>query len=798
MAWRDRAAFVAARTSRCAFASRASLPPLRGKPCPAHPASVAPDALVPPRPAVIPFRDELKPYYGIELCLVNVSADAARSAQCIALTGSRTVPQAFLNEEHIGNERTCTVFDQCGELAKKLRSLATKPSAAFPPEPEAAFVKLTGDMAFASQPTLAQIRGLSDFGFRSVVNLVHERERGFLRSEGVVASAAGLQYLPAAPSEPPSIPISHIEVDIIPGLPMPGMGTVPPCLGGRGGQGTCKSPPRAAVDPGEPAGHTVSSMAGHRRRRHVGRRLSADDAAGAKAALEAAAAAAESHPCPAAGHGGLSGPETCCPRGGDSFDARVDLDLEEVGGGNGRSAQRRGTAEQDPSRAPAQGVWEVARGASVGVKPPPGPSMGGAPLADIIEEEEAAAATRGVTVEDWGWPSAAAQCTTKPGRARGADGGLFSAAGASQTCPTRAEPGAPPRLRLGTAPAGQRPRSASLPRHHGASTSAPPEVPMAVESGRSRPSTARFRSCRIGTSTGGTTAATPVSGDESGSPDQGGVTHNCSEGPSDPRRATSGNASSGTEPFGPEEQGRCVPGKQAPFPGKESSHGSAGGKADSDESGSDSLPGSRSRTGMPQDALRSATGLAASDAGHTVSSFEPSTVWTMRHDDLAGRPALAVRAASGAASGSAAGSGEATGVAPASRRFLRDAMLSAPSEAATLDSPRLGPFGASRTPDFGPGEPPLLGDGHPHGEEDGPVWTPEWCRAAIEKVDAARKPVLVHCQTGVAACAICLIRAAQQLKSTPKQVARWAADLGHRIADHGDLEQCVAILLSNP
>ncbi|KAA0152501.1 hypothetical protein FNF29_03728 [Cafeteria roenbergensis] len=665
---------------------------------------------------VLPFRNQLKPYYGIELCLVNVSADAARSAQCIALTGSRTVPQAFLNEEHIGNERTCTVFDQCGELAKKLRSLATKPSAAFPPEPEAAFVKLTSDMAFASQPTLAQIRGLSEFGFQSVVNLVHERERGHLRSEGVVATAAGLQYLPAAPREPPSIPISHIEVDVIPGLPMPGSGTVPPCLGGRASQGTCQAPSRADAETKESSGSTAASMASHRRRRHVGRRLSADDAAGAKAALEAAAAAAESHPCPAAGHGGMSGPETCCPRAGDAYDARLDLDLEEVGGGGGGAGGGAGggRAGAAPSNQPlAPGVWEVARAASGGLATGPGPSTGQAPLDAIIEEEEAAAATRGVTVEDWGSPPASARC-------------------------------------------------------------------------------------RIGASTGGTSVATPVSGDGSGSPGRGGGTRGCSEGPSDPPVARSVTASSGTAPFGPEDAGPRGSVKKAPRDqGEEQQDDSdaADGKADSDESAPrDSPLGSRRPTGASSGAPESATGVAASDAGHTVSSFEPSTVWTMRHDDLAGRPALAMRAVRGAASGSAAESGDSGGA--VARRFLRDAMSAAPSEAATLDSPRLGPFGASRTPDFGPAEPPMLADVHPPGEEDGPVWTPEWCRAAIEKVDAARKPVLVHCQTGVAACAVCLIRAARQLKSTPKQVARWAADLGHRIADHGDLEQCVAVLLS--
>ncbi|CAE7948371.1 unnamed protein product [Symbiodinium sp. KB8] len=745
--------------------------------------------------------NQLKPYYGIELCLVNVSADAARSAQCIALTGSRTVPQAFLNEEHIGNERTCTVFDQCGELAKKLRSLATKPSAAFPPEPEAAFVKLTSDMAFASQPTLAQIRGLSEFGFQSVVNLVHERERGHLRSEGVVATAAGLQYLPAAPREPPSIPISHIEVDVIPGLPMPGSGTVPPCLGGRASQGTCQAPSRADAETKESSGSTAASMASHRRRRHVGRRLSADDAAGAKAALEAAAAAAESHPCPAAGHGGMSGPETCCPRAGDAYDARLDLDLEEVGGGGGGAGGGAGggRAGAAPSNQPlAPGVWEVARAASGGLATGPGPSTGQAPLDAIIEEEEAAAATRGVTVEDWGSPPASARCAAGPGRSRGVGGGRRSMADAPKLCPTGATPGTAARPHFGAAPRGQRPRSSSLPRHHGASTSAPPAVPTLPEGGKVRLPTNRYRSCRIGASTGGTSVATPVSGDGSGSPGRGGGTRGCSEGPSDPPVARSVTASSGTAPFGPEDAGPRGSVKKAPRDQggeQEDDSDAADGKADSDESAPrDSPLGSRRPTGASSGAPESATGVAASDAGHTVSSFEPSTVWTMRHDDLAGRPALAMRAVRGAASGSAAESGDSGGA--VARRFLRDAMSAAPSEAATLDSPRLGPFGASRTPDFGPAEPPMLADVHPPGEEDGPVWTPEWCRAAIEKVDAARKPVLVHCQTGVAACAVCLIRAARQLKSTPKQVARWAADLGHRIADHGDLEQCVAVLLS--
>jgi len=665
---------------------------------------------------VLPFKDSMSPYFGIELCLVNVSADAARSAQCIALTGSRTVPQAFLNKEHIGNERTCTVFDKCGELGRKLRALAAVPSAAFPPEPEAAFVKLTDDLAISSQPTLAQVRGLGKFGFRAVVNLVHERERGFLHHERVVAQAAHVRYVHAPPSAPPRIPISHIEVDILPGRPMPGAAadcSGPTCpVAGRDTRAealaTCST--RAAAPAGRQSASSACGKDGQAaariRRGRLARRLSADDADSALG----------SGVCPAGA--GLLGSGRCDERASslacgsrDEAGPMGDVALTEVGGGASSGGGR--SAAPAPGRSISmEGVGPSGLLGSV-TSPPPGLAGGGAAAAasgegggggtgsglGTIEEEEVAAANRGVTVEDWGEDDMPGVRQQLPRRRRS-----VSLAGEPTRCAPKAaeESGA----------CGRRAGSASV--------CAPARRPLA-------PAVAAAASSPEADGRAGQPAPVVVG---SGGDDSGG-----------------GDASPGDSPA------PLGLGAAAPHPMLLHSH-------------------------------RGAHHGAASDAGASgSSSVDPSTVWTMRPDDLAGRPALYAPPRSGPSSTSSASADDTR--ASAVPRTLLHGMAGPPSVAATLESPMLGPRASADA-----AIPPPV--------EDGPVWTVEWCESVLAAIEAAPKPVLVHCQTGVAACTVGLVRAARQLKARPKQVARWAADLGHRISEHGDLEHCVAALLAAP
>lgn len=75
------------------------------------------------------------------------------------------------------------------------------------------------------------------------------------------------------------------------------------------------------------------------------------------------------------------------------------------------------------------------------------------------------------------------------------------------------------------------------------------------------------------------------------------------------------------------------------------------------------------------------------------------------------------------------------------------------------------------------------------------VYTVEWARRVLHAIDACQKPVLVHCETGVAACTLVLLRAALAKKSGPKQVLKWARDLGHPLDDHDDLAAIVLQIL---
>lgn len=80
-------------------------------------------------------------------------------------------------------------------------------------------------------------------------------------------------------------------------------------------------------------------------------------------------------------------------------------------------------------------------------------------------------------------------------------------------------------------------------------------------------------------------------------------------------------------------------------------------------------------------------------------------------------------------------------------------------------------------------------------EPDNDAWTAKWLQGAIAAVQRAPKPVLVHDTVGVAAAAVTLTRAAQQLKAGFGQVLSWGRTLGHDIQEHADLSRAVQEVL---
>jgi protein tyrosine phosphatase (PTP) superfamily phosphohydrolase (DUF442 family) len=76
------------------------------------------------------------------------------------------------------------------------------------------------------------------------------------------------------------------------------------------------------------------------------------------------------------------------------------------------------------------------------------------------------------------------------------------------------------------------------------------------------------------------------------------------------------------------------------------------------------------------------------------------------------------------------------------------------------------------------------------------AYTPAWMARAVAAVDAAPKPVLVHCTTGEAACAVLLARAALAMGASVAQVHRWSRDLGHDLAADHELNSAVQALIA--
>lgn len=725
--------------------------------------------------AVWAFRDSLEPFVGIELVLVNVSRDAARSAQCIELSRSRTVPQVFLNDEHIGNANTCDVFNKCGELGRKLRALAQTPSTQFPPELKAAFVKLTDDMAFSSQPSLAQVRALAGFGFRSLVNLVHKGERCYLRSESVVATTAGISYTHIPPAHRPNIPISHIEVDLIPSRPMPAAGDLE-CIRGRsttaaGAAASRECCPRAtAASSGSDSKHTLeferkaaggaaSSGSSPRqvrsqftqRLKRPARRHSDSDAF----ALEAATATTSPHipsnlpdtPGERAGRGlcsraqdnapgvvtrglstGMAAYRQCSPSSGAVAAAAKasggrcheigssDAGVLEVGGSGAFASPVLGPSVSSGPHAsmvhPLTPSPMLAASAGSADTIPALATASGGQLEAIIEEEEAAAALRGVTVQ------------TMQGR-----------------CCSR------------TAVAGE-----------SAATGPPSSAsPAAADSSTRGPLLSRARNAS-GDSSGRARSASMSSAEEALrlSADAA-VTHDLmplrQQPPTTP--AVSANVATHSSPtFVSRNEGGDSATTPTPAAIRQAAAASRAAKC---SASSDSAP-------------------LADYAATEASSAGPSTVWTMRPDDLDGRAALVLPTRSPA--------GQSNGV--AAKRAVGVAGDGDDDDDAGSETPSAGSTAQWKLAASALKAPSEAGSDM----MDRAVWTPQWCRRVLDVLDACRKPVLVHCQTGVAACAVGLIRAGRQLKATPRQVARWGADLGHSFASHGDLEACISTLLA--
>jgi hypothetical protein len=181
----------------------------------------------------------------------------------------------------------------------------------------------------------------------------------------------------------------------------------------------------------------------------------------------------------------------------------------------------------------------------------------------------------------------------------------------------------------------------------------------------------------------------------------------------------------------------------------------------------------------------SVAGYAATEA----TSAGPSTVWTMRQDDLDGRAAMGHLVHQRRAAERAERAGRATAGDDAEEDDDDD---TAGSDTQSIGSSAQWQAASSALKQAAAAS---AAESEIH---DRAVWTPEWCRRVLAVLESSKKPVLVHCQTGVAACAIGLIRAAKQLKATPRQVARWGADLGHSFSSHGDLEACISVLLADP
>ena len=124
--------------------------------------------------------------------------DGARAAQCMQLTGKRTVPHIFINEKYIGDASVIVDLecDQRCKLKGMIRTAAAVRSD-FPPPAEAAMVKVTETLAISSQPTRGQVAGLPKFGLKSLINVCgqcHEDASLPETEEAQIAKNVNVEY----------------------------------------------------------------------------------------------------------------------------------------------------------------------------------------------------------------------------------------------------------------------------------------------------------------------------------------------------------------------------------------------------------------------------------------------------------------------------------------------------------------------------------------------------------------------------------------------------------------------------
>jgi glutaredoxin len=160
---------------------------------------------------IVAFAESEYGVVGIEFCIINVTHDYARANQCKALSKQQTVPQIFFGSTHVGNCKQTQTILKSGVLKTKLYCLAYQPHGEFPPEPVAAIVKVTKDIACASLLAPQQLLAIARSGIRTVISLVHDDEPGFNADEGGLLKRLGVVFLHIPPPHAPHIPTGMLE-----------------------------------------------------------------------------------------------------------------------------------------------------------------------------------------------------------------------------------------------------------------------------------------------------------------------------------------------------------------------------------------------------------------------------------------------------------------------------------------------------------------------------------------------------------------------------------------------------------
>lgn len=124
-------------------------------------------------------------------------SDGARAAQCISYVGgTTTVPHVFFNRKYVGDANSLIDMEsnELERLLSLLREAAAEDCQDFPPTPDASMIKITDGEAFSSQPTVAQLRGLHSFGFRSLINVLDPEDQAYFCQECAIIKSTGIDY----------------------------------------------------------------------------------------------------------------------------------------------------------------------------------------------------------------------------------------------------------------------------------------------------------------------------------------------------------------------------------------------------------------------------------------------------------------------------------------------------------------------------------------------------------------------------------------------------------------------------